>query len=410
LEIRMPIDIKVPAVGESISEGTIVRWVKNEGEQVQQDEPLYELETEKATQEVPAPASGVVHIQVKAGQRVAIGSVIGSIDTNAVAKPAAPPATSKSDGRAAAPAAPKEAPAFSPAARAQAAEHGVDVAGIEGTGRHGVVLKEDVQRKIAAPPPAPTTSQAASSATPQAAAPAAKPRAGDLETRTPMSAIRMRIADRLLAAQKGTASLTTFNEADMSAILELRTRYKEDFKKRHDVGLGFMSFFVKAVVEALKAYPLVNSRIDGGDIVEQHYYNFGVAVSTEKGLMVPVLHDVDRMSFAEIEQAIADVAVRARDGKITLADLQGGTFTITNGGIFGSMMSTPILNTPQAAILGMHTIQKRPVVREDHIVIRPMMYLALTYDHRLIDGREAVQFLVRIKECIENPERMLLNV
>jgi 2-oxoglutarate dehydrogenase E2 component (dihydrolipoamide succinyltransferase) len=415
----MPIEIKVPAVGESITEGTIVRWIKGDGEQVQQDEPLYELETEKATQEVPAPASGVVHVQAKAGERVAIGSVVGTIEPGAAAKPGPKAVASKSDGRAA-PAAPaKQPPALSPAARAQAAEHGVDASKIEGTGRHGVVLKEDVQKKVEPRPAASATPQAAPAvATPQAATPAApqpaaKPQAADSgqrETRQPMSAIRMRIAERLVAAQKGTASLTTFNEADMSAILDLRGRYKEDFKKRHDVGLGFMSFFVKSAVDALKAFPLVNSRIDGSDIVEQHFYNVGVAVSTEKGLMVPVLRDADRLSFAQIEQAIADVAVRAREGKISVTDLQGGTFTITNGGIFGSMMSTPILNPPQAAILGMHAIQKRPVVRDDQIVIRPMMYLALTYDHRLIDGREAVLFLVRVKECIENPERMLLNV
>jgi len=225
-----------------------------------------------------------------------------------------------------------------------------------------------------------------------------------------MSAIRQRIAERLLASQKQTASLTTFNEADMSAIMDLRTRYKDNFKDKHDVGLGFMGFCVKACVQALKAYPLVNARLDDADIVMQHYYNIGVAVSTDKGLMVPVLRDADQMSFAQIEKSIAGMALKARDGKVNLADLQGGTFTITNGGIFGSMMSTPILNPPQSAILGMHAIQKRPVVREDQIVIRPMMYLALTYDHRLIDGREAVLFLVRVKGCLEDPERLILEI
>jgi 2-oxoglutarate dehydrogenase E2 component (dihydrolipoamide succinyltransferase) len=388
----MPVEIKVPSVGESITEGSIGRWIKRDGDAVQQDEPLFELETEKATQEVPAPATGQLHIQVQAGQRVAIGSVVGTIEPGAVpAKAASTPAPPKNDAQ-------PPAVALSPAARAVAAEKGVDVATLQGTGRHGVVLKEDVQKQGADAKPQPAD------ANPQPTAPAQR------ESRQPMSAIRLRIADRLLAAQKGTASLTTFNEADLSAILDLRTRYKDRFKEKHDVGLGFMSFFVKAAVEALQAFPLVNARIDGGDIVYQHFYNVGVAVSTDKGLMVPVLRDADRMSFADIEKAIAAVAVKARDGKISVTDLQGGTFTITNGGIFGSMMSTPILNPPQSAILGMHAIQKRPVVRDDQIVVRPMMYLALTYDHRVIDGREAVLFLVRIKECIEDPERMLLAV
>jgi 2-oxoglutarate dehydrogenase E2 component (dihydrolipoamide succinyltransferase) len=397
----MPIEIKVPAVGESISEGTIVRWLKNDGEAVQQDEPLFELETEKATQEIPAPAAGVLHISAQPGQRVAIGSVVGSIEPGAApAKSAHAPekiVAPKNDSKPAPPPV-----AMSPAARAVVAEHGVDAATLTGSGRHGVVLKEDVQKPVEA-------------AKAQAAAPVAKPLAApptptERETRQPMSAIRMRIADRLVAAQKATASLTTFNEADLSAIQDLRSRYKDRFKERHDVGLGFMSFFVKAAVAALQAYPLVNARIDGGDVVYQHFFNIGVAVSTDKGLMVPVLRDADRLSFAEIEQALAAVAGRARDGKIGLADLQGGTFTITNGGVFGSMLSTPILNPPQAAILGMHAIQKRPVVRDEQVVVRPMMYLALTYDHRLIDGREAVLFLVRLKECIEDPERLLLNV
>jgi 2-oxoglutarate dehydrogenase E2 component (dihydrolipoamide succinyltransferase) len=412
----MPVEIKVPSVGESISEGSIARWIKSDGETVQQDEPIFELETEKATQEVPAPTSGVLHIKVKAGARVAIGSVVGTIEPGGVpaksapAPKASPKAPPKVDVR---PTPVKEVPPLSPAARAVASEHGVDAAVLEGTGRHGVVLKEDVLRQVdeQRPTPPPAALPSAPAARPQVpATPQAAPAPAQRETRQPMSAIRLRIADRLLAAQKGTASLTTFNEADLSAILDLRTRYKDRFKEKHDVGLGFMSFFVKAAVEALQAFPLVNARIDGGDIVYQHFYNVGVAVSTDKGLMVPVLRDADRMSFADIEKAIAAVAVKARDGKISVTDLQGGTFTITNGGIFGSMMSTPILNPPQSAILGMHAIQKRPVVRDDQIVVRPMMYLALTYDHRVIDGREAVLFLVRIKECIEDPERMLLAV
>jgi 2-oxoglutarate dehydrogenase E2 component (dihydrolipoamide succinyltransferase) len=406
----MPIEIKVPAVGESISEGTIVRWLRNDGDPVQQDEPLFELETEKATQEIPAAASGVVRIQVQAGQRVAVGSVVGTIEPGAAPAKAgrAPEKTvaPKSESK------PLAAPptALSPAARAVAAEHRVDAATVTGTGRHGVVLKEDVQKQLE---PAKPTATPPAAAKPTAAPPAdgkAQAAPAQRETRQPMSAIRLRIADRLLAAQKGTASLTTFNEADLSAIQDLRTRYKERFKERHDVGLGFMSFFVKAAVEALQVHPVVNARIDGGDVVYQHFYNVGVAVSTDKGLMVPVLRDADRMSFADIEKTLANVAGRARDGKIGLADLQGGTFTITNGGVFGSMLSTPILNPPQAAILGMHAILKRPVALDDQVVIRPMMYLALTYDHRLIDGREAVLFLVHVKECIEDPQRMLLAI
>jgi 2-oxoglutarate dehydrogenase E2 component (dihydrolipoamide succinyltransferase) len=387
----MAVEVKVPPVGESVSEGTLVRWLKKEGDHVAQDEPVFELETEKATQEVPAPASGILHIQAKEGDTLQIGAVVGSIDETAGA-----PAAAATPARA--PAAAAEEPAASPAGRRAAAESGVDVREVKGSGKHGVVLKEDVHKHVAAP------KQRANSAGPPSAA-------GDgHETRQRMTAIRARIADRLLAAQKSTASLTTFNEADVSAIVTLRARYKERFKEKHEVGLGFMSFFVKASVAALQAYPVVNARLEGEDIVFQHHYHIGVAVSTEKGLMVPVLHDADRMSFAAIEQALASLAAKAREGKINVADLQGGTFTITNGGVFGSLLSTPILNSPQCAILGMHTIQQRPVVRDEQIVIRPMMYLALTYDHRLIDGREAVLFLVRLKECLEDPERLLLEV
>jgi 2-oxoglutarate dehydrogenase E2 component (dihydrolipoamide succinyltransferase) len=304
-------------------------------------------------------------------------------------------AAAKSDGN--------NAP-VSPAARRLATEEGVDVKQLAGTGRGGVILKNDVQDHLEQNKTAPVAPPAADAATSKPVPAAAR------ESRQRMSAIRLRIAERLLASQKQTASLTTFNEADMSAVTALRARYKEQFKEKHDVGLGFMSFFVSACVQALKEHPLVNARIDDADIVFQHYYNIGVAVSTDKGLMVPMLRDADQMSFAQIEKAVAGMAVKARDGKINVADLQGGTFTITNGGIFGSMLSTPILNPPQSAILGMHAIQKRPVVRDDAVVIRPMMYLALTYDHRLIDGRDAVLFLVRVKECLEDPERLLLEV
>ncbi len=368
----MAVPIKVPSVGESITEGTIARWLKQDGDTVQADEPVVELETEKASTEVPAPAAGVVRIKEKEGATVAIGAVIGEIEADGAARPAATP-KKPAEGKAA---------ATKPVPDKKVPEEKAEMP-----------AKPKAPEPIPAPPP---------SAKPQAA--------GERETRQRMSPIRQRISERLVASQQTTASLTTFNEADMSAVIALRNSSKEKFKETYGVGLGFMSFFVKACVAALKAYPIVNARIDGEDIVHCNYWNIGVAVSTDKGLMVPVLHDADRMSFAEIEKAIAELAVRARDGKITVSDLQGGTFTITNGGIFGSMLSTPILNPPQSGILGMHTIQERPIVQGGQIVIRPMMYLALTYDHRLIDGRDAVLFLVRVKECIENPMRMLLEV
>ena len=401
----MAVPISVPSVGESITEGSIARWMKKDGDLVRTDEPIFELETEKASNEVPSPTSGRLTISVKEGSRVTIGQVVGSIE------PADVPAATKTPAPAAPTTPPKAEPtpktdhAMSPAARAMVAEKGIDPASIAGSGRHGVLTKPDVLEHLeknnavkdgsVAPPPAP-----------QGQVVPLEQR----ETRQRMSSIRARIAQRLLQSQQTTASLTTFNEVDMSAISDLRAKYKDKFKEKHGVNLGFMSFFVKAAVEALKAFPVVNARIDGDDLVFCHYWNIGVAVSTEKGLMVPVLRDADKLTFAEIEKAIGGLAVKARDGKIGVADLQGGTFTITNGGIFGSMMSTPILNPPQSAILGMHSITKRAVVKDDQIVIRPMMYLAVTYDHRIIDGREAVQFLVRIKECLENPERLLLEI
>lgn len=391
----MATPIKIPSVGESITEGTIARWLKKDGERVSADEPIFELETEKASSEVPAPAAGVLHIKEREGAKVAIGAVVGEIDTagdGAAAKSLAPqqrvepkaektaPLSAKpgTDGRAAPPK-PEPAP-VAPATVAQSASPPALTAIAE---RERLPSADDVSAKRQA--------------------------AGARESRQRMSAVRQRIAERLLASQQTTASLTTFNEADMSAIIDVRQRFKDQFKEQHGVGLGFMSFFVKACIAALKSYPIVNSRIDGEDIVTCNYWNIGVAVSTDKGLMVPVLRDADQRSFADIEKALADLAGKARDGKINVADLQGGTFTITNGGVFGSMLSTPILNPPQSAILGMHAIQKRPVARDEQIVIRPMMYLALTYDHRLIDGREAVLFLVRVKECIENPLRLLLE-
>jgi 2-oxoglutarate dehydrogenase E2 component (dihydrolipoamide succinyltransferase) len=421
----MAVDIKVPPVGESITEGTLSRWLKKDGDIVRAGDPVCELETEKATGEVPAPASGRLVITVREGETVPIGAVLGRIEEGVkAAKPepdraprdekGAPPVKSPARSPAPAAAEPSEAN-LSPAARRLAVEEHVDTSQVRGTGRGGLITKEDVvnyleQRPKAAPEtPSPSAPSPAPPAEPEAA-PTPAPAATAQETRQRMSSIRQRIAERLVAAQAAAAILTTFNEADLSGLQAMRAKYKEGFQKKHGVGLGLMSFFVKAAVEALKAFPLVNSRIEGTDIVTPHYYHIGVAVSTEKGLMVPVLRHADRLSFADIEKGIAALAEKARAGKITVDDLQGGTFTITNGGIFGSLLSTPLLNPPQSGILGMHTIQKRPVAVDDQVVIRPMMYLALSYDHRLIDGREAVSFLVRIKECVENPERLLLEV
>jgi 2-oxoglutarate dehydrogenase E2 component (dihydrolipoamide succinyltransferase) len=422
----MAVEIKVPSVGESITEGTIARWLKQDGDPVRAEEPLFELETDKATTEVAAPADGTLHIDVPEGKTVAIGAVVGHLQQGAVpaggdqkpARPAAPAAPAKKEAKARpqsrpeAPAVPPpEAVALSPAARQLAQDARVDVSRLTGSGRGGLITKEDVvnyldRQKASTPPvvaPAPP---------PVPPAPAERPPAppDERETRQRLSAIRQRIAERLVSSQQTTATLTTFNEADLSAVLALRSRYKDKFKEKYGVSLGFMSFFVKACVEALRAYPAVNAWLEGSEVVYHHYYHIGVAVSTDKGLMVPVLRDADRLSFADIERTIADLAARARDGKISVGDLQGGTFTITNGGVFGSLVSTPILNPPQSAILGMHAIQKRPVAVEDQVVIRPMMYLALSYDHRLIDGREAVLFLVRVKECVEDPERLLLEI
>lgn len=414
----MAIEVKVPNVGESITEGSIARWLKKDGDLVRTDEPLFELETEKASTEVPSPATGKLSVKTPEGSKVNIGAVVGSVepaDVPAAAKPAAPAAAPEKPAAAAAEKPAAAAAPLSPSAQRLSKEEGVDPATVAGSGRRGMVLKEDVQKAIdtektaRAPAAAPPATSAIATPAPIVAKQLA-PEVGQRETRQRMSVIRQRIAQRLLASQQTTASLTTFNEVDMSAVMDLRSRYKDRFKEKFGINLGFMSFFVKAAIEALKSFPVVNARLDADDIVYQHFYNIGVAVSSEKGLMVPVLHDADRLNFAQIEQAIGAVAVKARDGKITPQDMMGGTFTITNGGIFGSMMSTPILNPPQCAILGMHSIQKRAMVKDDQIVIRPMMYLALTYDHRLIDGKEAVLFLVRIKDCIENPERLLLEI
>jgi 2-oxoglutarate dehydrogenase E2 component (dihydrolipoamide succinyltransferase) len=420
-------------VGESISEGILSRWLKNDGESVHAGDPLFELETDKASSVVPAPSSGVLKIQTKEGETVAIGATIATIDpagsplataTPAPAASATPKAPAPPSGPpGAGPASPAREPIVagdagrppSPAVRRLAAEHAVDIAQVGATGPGGRVTKGDVlnflesKRTEATPTAAPV---APTSSPPVAQAPTAAPasQAGPRETRQRMSGLRQKIAQRLVEVQQTAAILTTFNEADLSRVVELRTRYKESFQTKHGVGLGFMSFFVKAAVDALKAFPAVNGRIDGNEIVYQHYHDIGVAVSTERGLMVPVIRDADRLSFAAIEKTIAGFATKAREGTITVGDLQGGTFTITNGGTFGSLLSTPILNPPQSGILGMHAIKKRPVVVDDQVLIRPMMYLALSYDHRLIDGREAVSFLVRVKDLIESPERLLFEI
>ena len=407
--------IKVPSPGESVTEGRIAQWYKSDGAAVKVDEPLFELESDKAAQTVTAQVAGVLSISVPAGEVVAIGAVVGGIDPAGVATEkrsgaegekkaavSASPSLPASDS-------PSAESRVSPAAGRVLAEKGVAASAVTGTGPKGLVTKEDAVgfHPAALKPPAGNGTAPAPAPAP---APVVTRAPGERETRTPMTMIRRRTAERLLESQNTTATLTTFNEADMSGVMDLRAKYNEKFEKKHGAKLGFMSVFVKAAVDALKAFPMVNSRIDGTDIVQQHFYDIGVAVSSEKGLFVPVLRDADKLGFADIEKKIGDLAKRARDGKIGIPDMMGGTFTITNGGVFGSLLSTPILNPPQTAILGMHTIQKRPVAVNDAVVIRPMMYLALSYDHRLIDGREAVQFLVRVKECVENPERMLFEV
>jgi 2-oxoglutarate dehydrogenase E2 component (dihydrolipoamide succinyltransferase) len=420
--------VKVPSVGESITEGILARWLKPDGSMVNAGEPLFELETDKASQEVRAEAAGRLKISAQEGSTVSIGAEVAVLDSTATAAAESAPA-------AALPATPKPAPTsasqpppsdqrpastlpVSPAARRVATEAQLDAAQIHGSGRGGLVTKGDVLARLeneAAAPPRSAEPKSACSAPAAMGQTSASPppfdgSGGPRETRKRMSGIRQKIAQRLVEAQRTAAILTTFNEADMTRVIELRAKYKEPFTKKHGVGLGFMSFFVKSAVEALKAFPAVNGRVEENDIVYNNFYDIGVAVSSDRGLMVPVIRDADRLSFAGIEKAIADFAKRARENTIAVSDLQGGSFTITNGGIFGSLLSTPILNPPQSGILGMHAIQKRPIAIDDQVVIRPMMYLALSYDHRIVDGREAVSFLVRIKECIESPERLILDV
>jgi len=396
-------EIRVPALGESVSEATIGRWFRSEGEAVRADEPIVELETDKVTVEVPAPASGrLLRIAANAGATVNVGALLGTIEEGA-AGTTTPPKPKEAPARGAE-AAPEALPALSPAVRKLAAENKIDTASIAGTGRDGRITKGDmIERleKAASPPPtAPVVAKAPSP-------PVAE---GGREERVRMSRLRQTIARRLKDAQNVAAMLTTFNEVDMTAVMELRNQYKDTFEKKHGVKLGFMSFFVKAAVQALKDIPAVNAEIDGEDIVYKNYYNIGVAVGTEKGLVVPVVRESDRLSFAAIEKTIADFGRKARDGQLQIADMQGGTFTISNGGIYGSLMSTPILNAPQSGILGMHKIQDRPVAINGAVAIRPMMYLALSYDHRIVDGKEAVTFLVRLKENLEDPQRALLDL
>ena len=406
----MTIEVRVPNLPESVADATLVKWHKKAGEAVSRDENLADLETDKVVLEVPATAGGVLkEILVAEGTVVVAGQVLALLEEGAVvaASAAAAPAA------AAAAAAPASAAKVAPSAKRLAEDTGVDPASVTGSGKDGRVTKQDVAK--AAEKPAPTAAPVAAaasapaSASGAAAAPVA-PRAGRTEQRVPMTRLRTRIAQRLVEAQSTQALLTTFNEVDLKALNELRTKYKDKFEKAHGVRLGFMSFFVKAAVEALKKYPVVNAYVDGGDILYHDYYDIGVAVSTERGLIVPVLRDADQLGFADVEKAVGNFATRARAGSLTLEELTGGTFSITNGGVFGSLLSTPIVNAPQSAILGMHKIQDRPVVVDGQIVIRPMMYLALTYDHRIIDGKEAVQFLVTMKDCLEDPARLLLGV
>ncbi len=400
----MAVAVTVPAAGDAVTEGRIAKWLVSSGASVKADQILFELETDKLTVEVPSPSAGVLTITKPAGETVPVGASVGSIDPAGVASVAPAKVTPPADTGRLTP----EVVA-SPAASAMIRDGNLDSSKIAPTGPGGRIIKDDVLTFQANGPSKPMVAPLVLPSRPQA--PMAVPAVNtQRETREPMSSIRKRTAQRLLQSQSTTATLTTFNEVDMSAIMDLRTKYNERFEKKHGVKLGFMSVFVKAAVEALKAFPMVNARIDGSDVVMQNFYDIGVAVSTEKGLFVPVIRDADQLHFAKIEKAIADVAKRAKENKIALKDLEGGTFTITNGGTFGSMLSTPILNPPQTAILGMHNILKRAVVVNDEIVIRPMMYLALSYDHRLIDGKDAVQFLVRIKDCVESPERMLLEV
>ncbi len=448
----MIFEIKIPSVGESVTEALLAQWFKNDGDTIKKDEPLFVIETDKVTLEVVSEAAGVLSIKVQEGETVAIGTVVGSIDTEAAPKPAeAPPAPKapvikKEQPQAVPPEEPQEpvleppapptvepvslhpesAPtqssldsdALAPSVRRLVAEKNLDPSQITGTGPDGRITKGDVVlflegMQVAARPPEPAsdvdTVQRPVEMPLQPAAEKTQP-VEERITRKPMSPIRQRIASHLLKAKQNTAMLTTFNDIDMTRVQSLRAQFKDSFKEKYGISLGMMSFFIKACVEALKEFPEVNAYIDDKDIVYHHYYHIGVAIGSEKGLVVPVIRHAAQLNFAELEQAIVDFVNKIKENRLELSDLEGGTFTISNGGVFGSLLSTPILNMPQSGILGMHRIEKRPVAIEDQMVIRPMMYVALSYDHRIIDGREAVTFLKRIKECIENPERMMMEV
>lgn len=403
-------NIVVPTLGESVTEATVARWLKKEGDAIQADEPIVELETDKVTLEVNAPSGGVISkIVAGEGSNVGVGALLGEISVGSAAndaakpKPAAvvsAPAPTPATSAVVAPEK-KEEQKLSPAVQKMVGDNGLDASKISGTGKDGRLLKEDVQNYVSAPKSAPAP----------VAVPAVPRETGPREERVRMTRLRQRVAQRLKEAQNTAAMLTTFNEVDMGAVMDLRNSYKDAFEKKHGVKLGFMSFFAKATVQALKEFPAVNAEINGEDIIYKNYYDLSMAMSTPQGLIVPVIRDCDAKSMAQIEKDLIDLGTRAKEGRITIEEMTGGTFTITNGGVFGSLMSTPIINPPQSAILGMHKIQQRPMVMKDgKIEARPMMYIALSYDHRIIDGKEAVSFLVRIKEAIEDPQRLLLDL
>jgi 2-oxoglutarate dehydrogenase E2 component (dihydrolipoamide succinyltransferase) len=402
----MAIEVKVPQLPESVSDATLIAWQKGPGDAVTRDESIVNLETDKVVLDIPAPVSGIIReIRVQNGTTVRSGDLLAVIDATEPATGVSQPGSVAAGSDLQPPAAsqPRAAGKAGPAARHAAAEAGVEIGSVPGSGRDGRVLKSDIAAAVAAP----VTAPAVAPAVPFAPVVAGENRE---ERRVPMSRLRARIAQRMVEAQQNAAMLTTFNEVDLTEVMALRNRHRDSFEKQHGVKLGFMSFFVKATIEALRRFPMVNASVEGNDIVHHDYYDIGIAVSTERGLIVPVVRDADRLSFARIEMAINDYGRKAREGTIGMEDLTGGTFTITNGGIFGSLLSTPILNPPQSGILGMHKIQERPVAIDRAVVVRPMMYVALTYDHRIIDGREAVQFLVAVKDALEDPARLLLQI
>lgn len=423
----MTVDVRVPTLPESVADGTLVNWHKKPGDAVKRDENLVDLETDKVVLEIPAPSDGILGEVLRGdGETVTTGDLIARIEETSVQPAAAASAAEPAGNPITAPAIESttssviDLESLSPAVRRLMHEHDLDISQIAGSGRGGRVTKADVlaylDNKSVAPPPAPIPPPETKPVAPAPvmekppAAPIPPDNRGRLEQRVPMTRLRARIAERLVEAQHTAAMLTTFNEVNMQPIMDVRSRYRDKFEKTQGIRLGFMSFFVKAVIEALKRFPAVNGSIDGNDIIYHGYYDIGIAVASPRGLVVPILRDADQMSFADIEKAIADFGKRAQEGSLTMEDLTGGTFSITNGGVFGSLMSTPILNPPQSGILGMHKTMDRAMVENGAVVVRPMMYLALTYDHRIVDGREAVSFLVTVKECIEDPARLLLQV